>query len=80
MAKFIHQEVSQRFPASAYKSIGAFLFLRFFCPALVAPHSYGLTQDTPSEVLQRELVLLSKIMQNFANNIGKQPLACNQRS
>lgn len=67
---FIHSEVSLKYPQYSFRSIGAFWFLRFFCPALVAPHAYGLIPEPPSNELQRELILLSKIMQNLANEVG----------
>jgi len=50
-----------------YKAVSAFLFLRFICPALAAPHTYGLLPTPPSDSCQRQLVLLSKVLQNLAN-------------
>lgn len=35
-------QVANKFPESDYKAIGAFVFLRFICAALVVPHVYGL--------------------------------------
>jgi len=52
---------------AVYKSVGGFLFLRFVCPALTAPHAYGLLEQPPNEVCQRQLVLIGKVLQNLAN-------------
>jgi hypothetical protein len=48
------------------KAVGGFLFLRFICPALTAPHAYGLLQNPPNPVCQRQLVLIGKVIQNLA--------------
>jgi len=69
-------EAGQRFPGSERIAIGGTLFLRFLCPALIAPHCYALlmTPDrkkpiVPSDQLQRQLVLLGKVLQNLANGV-----------
>jgi len=61
--------VSEKFPGKdlEYKAVSAFLFLRFICPAIAAPHAYGLSPNPPTEVTQRQLILLSKVLQNLAN-------------
>jgi hypothetical protein len=41
--------------------------LRFIGPALTAPHAYGLLENPPNPVCQRQLVLIGKVMQNLAN-------------
>jgi len=68
--------VTQRFPEADHIAIGGTFFLRFICPAIIAPHSYGLlmTSDrkkpvVPSERLQRQLILLGKVLQNLANGV-----------
>jgi hypothetical protein len=48
--------------------VQGFLFLRLFCPALIAPHQYGLVAAEPSPDARRALVLLSKIVQNDARS------------
>jgi len=72
---FAH-EVHERFPGSERIAIGGTFFLRFICPALIAPHSYALlmTPDrkkpvVPNDQLQRQLVLLGKVLQNLANGV-----------
>jgi hypothetical protein len=49
------------------KAVGGFFFLRFACPALTAPHAYGLLENPPNESCQRQLVLIGKVIQNLAN-------------
>lgn len=55
-------------PAITFKSIGAFFFLRFICPAVAAPESY-FREDPPDPYIRRQLILLSKILQNLANDV-----------
>jgi hypothetical protein len=42
-------------------------FLRFVCPAITAPHVYGLLESPPSVTTQRQLVLITKVIQSIAN-------------
>ncbi len=58
-----------RFPEAKFTAVGAFIFLRFFCPAIVAPDAEGLINTTPSKELRRGLLLIAKIVQNLANNV-----------
>mgnify|MGYP001065601152 FL=1 len=39
--------VKERFPEMEYEIVGGFFFLRFLCPAIVAPESYGILIGTP---------------------------------
>lgn len=57
----------ERFPESRYFVIGGFLFLRYICPAVVAPDGYKLISATISDSQRRMLVLVSKILQTIAN-------------
>lgn len=56
-----------RFPESRYFVIGGFLFLRYICPAVVAPDGYKLINASISDKQRRMLVLVSKILQTIAN-------------
>lgn len=38
----IKEMVAVAFPESQLKFVGAFIFLRFFCPAIVSPQEFGL--------------------------------------
>ncbi|KAI6710861.1 hypothetical protein JHW43_006592 [Diplocarpon mali] len=57
----------------AYTSVSAFLFLRFFCPALLNPKLFGLLRDHPQPKAQRTLTLIAKSLQALANlsNFGQ---------
>lgn len=57
----------ERFPESKFIVIAGFLFLRYICPAVVAPDGYKLVQGNVPEKARRILVLLSKILQTIAN-------------
>ena len=76
VAHRLAQEVGARFPGCERIAIGGTFFLRFICPALLAPHCYALlmTPDrrrpvVPGDHLQRQLVLLGKVLQNLANGV-----------
>lgn len=59
----------ERFPEAKYTAVGAFIFLRFFCPAIVAPEVEGLVSTPPSKEMRRGLLLIAKVIQNLANNV-----------
>ena len=48
---------------------GGYLMLRFFNPAIVAPESSKLVVTRPSKQLQRNLVLIAKVLQNLSNGV-----------
>lgn len=50
-----------------YTSVSGFLFLRFFCPALLNPKLFGLLRDHPAPKAQRTLTLIAKSLQVLAN-------------
>lgn len=50
-----------------YTSVSGFLFLRFFCPALLNPKLFGLLPDSPQPKAQRTLTLIAKSLQALAN-------------
>ena len=58
-----------RFPEAKYTAVGAFIFLRFFCPAIVAPDAEGIVASIPSKEMRRGLLLIAKVVQNLANNV-----------
>lgn len=59
----------KRFPEAKFTAVGAFIFLRFFCPAIVAPDVEGLIDSSPSKEMRRGLLLIAKVVQNLANNV-----------
>ncbi|CAK7197774.1 5'-3' exoribonuclease 2 [Sporothrix eucalyptigena] len=69
ICNIISTAVTARFPEAKYTAVGAFIFLRFFCPAIVAPEVEGLVTTTPSKEMRRGLLLIAKIIQNLANNV-----------
>ncbi|RPB24447.1 hypothetical protein L211DRAFT_164418 [Terfezia boudieri ATCC MYA-4762] len=50
-----------------YSSVSGFLFLRFFCPAVLNPKLFGLLKDHPGVRAQRTLTLVAKSLQGLAN-------------
>jgi len=65
----ISAAVMKRFPEAKFTAVGAFIFLRFFCPAIVAPDAEGLIISAPSKEMRRGLLLIAKVVQNLANNV-----------
>jgi hypothetical protein len=63
----LQSSTKERFPESKYIVIAGFLFLRYICPAVVAPDGYKLVSGTVPEKVRRVLVLLSKVLQTIAN-------------
>ncbi|KAI5284261.1 hypothetical protein KEM52_002985 [Ascosphaera acerosa] len=50
-----------------YSSVSGFLFLRFFCPAILNPKLFGLLKEHPSPRSQRTFTLMAKALQGLAN-------------
>ncbi|KAH7134832.1 hypothetical protein B0J13DRAFT_597650 [Dactylonectria estremocensis] len=69
ICNIISNAVVSRFPDAKYTAVGAFIFLRFFCPAIVAPEVEGLVTAAPSKEMRRGLLLIAKVIQNLANNV-----------
>mmetsp|Transcript_6443 Transcript_6443/g.19522 ORF Transcript_6443/g.19522 Transcript_6443/m.19522 type:complete len:1618 (-) Transcript_6443:166-5019(-) len=67
----LDSEVGKKFSENRKSAVGGYIFLRFFCPAIVAPESAGLLPE--GERLSREArrvgILVSKVIQNLANGI-----------
>ncbi|EGC35023.1 hypothetical protein DICPUDRAFT_79261 [Dictyostelium purpureum] len=66
---YLQKEVVKKFPDNKYSSVGGFIFLRFLCPAILAPHTSGLVEEQPGPEATRALVLIGKVLQNLANGI-----------
>ncbi|KAJ5066074.1 ras gtpase-activating protein [Anaeramoeba ignava] len=69
LCEHIKTEICQRFSDSKdfLTPIGGFIFLRFFCPAILLPQSFGILDEEPSDSASRGLLLLSSILQNVAS-------------
>lgn len=52
---------------TALNCLSAFMFLRFFCPAILNPKLFHLTRDHQVGNAQRTLTLVAKILLNLAN-------------
>lgn len=63
--------------ATRFTSISAFIFLRFFTPAILNPKLFGLVPTQPEAKVQRTLTLIAKTLQGLANMLptfgGKEP-------
>ncbi|KAL6078843.1 Ras GTPase activating protein ira2 [Balamuthia mandrillaris] len=67
--RHVFDEVQNKFGEdAAFKAVGAFLFLRYLCPSLSAPQKYGLLTESTHPKAQRQLLLITKVLQNLANN------------
>lgn len=68
---FIHiaNQVKTRFPDNIYTTIGGFIFLRLFCPAVSSPEAYGIVEEPPSADARRLLILITKVLQNLSNDV-----------
>lgn len=42
----LHLSVQEKFPNAKHTVIGGFVFLRFICPALIAPDKFGILDGT----------------------------------
>ncbi|KAJ2855048.1 Ras GTPase activating protein ira2 [Coemansia erecta] len=69
LCNLIYRIVITRFPDAGYNAIGGFIFLRFLCPAIVAPDSHGICGPITNPEVRRGLLLCTKITHNLANDI-----------
>jgi neurofibromin 1 len=69
IANVLQTAVLKRFPNSKHSAVGGFFFLRFVCPAVLAPEKFDFAlTDEHSATLRRPLVLVAKILQQIAND------------
>ena len=50
------------FPNQKKTIVGGFLFLRFFCPALLTPKPSKILDENPPPLSRRGLILIAKVM------------------
>jgi len=65
----IKKVVGERFPENDNITIGGFIFLRFFCPAISSPEAYGIVEEPPNPSSRRLLILITKVLQNLSNDV-----------
>lgn len=77
MCKCLHRVLLKRYTNFSSQSnanqsagvIGTVLFLRFINPVFVSPYESGIIDKQPNSKTRRGLMLMSKILQNIANNV-----------
>lgn len=62
----IYKCVKVKFEDAALVAVGSFIFLRFFCPAIISPFTF-FHVDNISPKVKRLLMQLVKVIQNMAN-------------
>lgn len=62
----IYKAVGAKFEDAALVAVGSFVFLRFFCPAIVSPESF-FDLSTSNVKVKRSLIQLVKVIQYMAN-------------
>ena len=70
ICKFLKDEVTKKFPSAGNTAIAGFIFLRYLCPAIVAPDGFEVI-DSPiqDKNIRRYLVIITKTLQNLANRV-----------
>ncbi|XP_053200312.1 neurofibromin-like isoform X2 [Panonychus citri] len=71
MCHCLYQVLNKRFPNFPHNisAVGTVIFLRFINPAIVSPFEMGIVDLQPNNKVKRGLMLMSKILQNIANNV-----------
>lgn len=69
IAAYTAEQAALHCPDACGTLVGAFVMLRYICPAIAAPESVGLVplEAPPSMQARRNLVLLAKLLQTLAN-------------
>merc|ERR1711916_346946 len=60
---------SAKFPTVGTTPTNSYLFLRFLNPAVSAPEAFGLVPSPPTRDERRQLILVTKVLQNLANGV-----------
>ncbi|KAJ6255497.1 ras gtpase-activating protein [Anaeramoeba flamelloides] len=66
---YLEEEIKLRYPDLVLPSIGSFVFLRFFCPAIREPESFELIESeiiTLTESQKRKFFLISTLLSSLA--------------
>ena len=59
--------VQHKFPDALIQADSAFIFLRFYNPAISLPESYGLLPSPPDMEVRRSLVLITKVLSTISS-------------
>lgn len=62
---------AQKFEKMSILCVGAVFFLRLLCPVFVSPESFGICESKPKPNPARTLILLTKCLQNIANQVSE---------
>eukprot|EP01028_Stygiella_incarcerata_P001926 TRINITY_DN13604_c0_g1_i1.p1 TRINITY_DN13604_c0_g1~~TRINITY_DN13604_c0_g1_i1.p1 ORF type:complete len:681 (-),score=165.84 TRINITY_DN13604_c0_g1_i1:86-2080(-) len=66
----IFNAVASKFSSErAIQIVGGLFFLRFLCPALIAPHLHGVTECAPRVSQTVHLTYIAKVVQNISNQV-----------
>jgi len=65
----LQKDVMDKFNNEKVKhiAVAGFIFLRFFCPAILDPKLFGMAQEHPDPNTARTFTLVAKTIQNLAN-------------
>ena len=69
LCHYLWSAVEAKFPDSRHSVVGSFIFLRFFCPAIVAPDQIDLDVSPDAKEVRRALLLITQVVQNLASNV-----------
>ncbi|CAG8637906.1 2796_t:CDS:10, partial [Cetraspora pellucida] len=64
----ISRIVEMKYPLKKYTAVGAFIFLRFFNPAIASPDSENLCKLIENQRVKRALLSVTRVVQTIANN------------
>lgn len=68
MCYHISRKVETKYPLKKYTAVGAFIFLRFFSPAIASPDSENLCKPIDNQRVRRALMSVTRVIQTIANN------------
>jgi hypothetical protein len=69
LCQMLRNNVESKFPNSANKSIGAFLFLRFISPAVLLSTTNGIVHARNLTATPRALMLVARVLTKLANEV-----------
>eukprot|EP01106_Pelomyxa_sp_JSP_P002211 TRINITY_DN1339_c0_g1_i4.p1 TRINITY_DN1339_c0_g1~~TRINITY_DN1339_c0_g1_i4.p1 ORF type:complete len:175 (-),score=61.83 TRINITY_DN1339_c0_g1_i4:93-617(-) len=69
ICSFVSRKVEEKFPGNGETAVGAFIFLRFYNNAISVPESFGFVSQPPPQTVRRQLLLVTKVIQNLVNGL-----------